>query len=566
MTAAQSLVTQSRSAKIDVEYWLRMLDTLKTGRANFDTHWGEVARRIWPEADQFRTLRDPGTKRRQEVFSSHASRALRKWVRIIISLAAPKTSQWQQLRPEDEALAKDPTAKEFFEELTRRVFKLRLSPRARFYETLQPALLSFGSFGNGCFFIDETDAGPRYIPVPLSQVWIAIDHLRRVQTVFYEYPMSASAADMKWRKLWGDKPPEKIKQALKTDPWNENLRFVHVVTPRGNVDPDAFDERRMPWRSMHIGLDDRVAIDEGGYFEMPFMFPRDMVEANEIYGRGAGMIVLPEMGTLNAMRKTHLRTGERVAAPPILTHNDEYSLGARRVNLLPDGLNFGALDSSGNPLIRPFETGSKLDLTREMMQDEMEAINDAFSLNLFRLLIEDPRSNVTAFEIAQRMQEKGELIGPAVDSLQSEIFGPETDRLLGIMSRSGGMPEVPPIVQEYGTYRIEHVSPANQLQRAGEVAAIGRTLELITPLAAADPNIYRKFRGGKVIDRVMEIHGGPTEVLVPEDEFQEMLAEQAQAQQAAMMPEQMATGASAAVDGAKALQLLQGGAGGASAA
>lgn len=560
MTAAASFPEQSKREAIDVEYWLRLLDDLKTTRANFDSHWGEVARRIYPEADQFRTHREPGTKRRQQVYSSHASRALRKWVRIIISLAAPKTSQWQQIRPEDDDLAKDPAAKQFFEDLTRRVFKVRLSPRTRFYETLAPTLQYYGAFGNGCAFIDETDEGPRYLPVPLSQVWIAIDHLRRVQTVFYQYPMSAAAADMRWRKVWGKNPPEKVKQALEKNPFAE-LQFLHIVTPRGNVDPDAFDERAKPWRSLHIAVEDRVVIKEGdGYYEMPFLFPRDMVEAGEIYGRGAGMLSLPEMGSLDAMKKTFLRTGERSAAPPILTADDGYGGGARRVNLLPDGLNFGALDRQGNPLIRPFESGAKLDLTREMMQDEVEAINDAFSLNLFRLLIEEPRSNVTAFEIAQRMQEKGELIGPAIDSLQSEVFGPETERLLGIMSRLGDWPEVPPVVQEFGTYRVEHTSPANQLQRAGEVAAIGRTLELITPLGAVDPSVYRKFRGGKIIDRVMEIHGGPTEVLVPEDEFQEMLAADAQAAQQAAMPEQLATGAGAAVDGAKALQLLQGGA------
>lgn len=561
MPAALNFIAQSKADPVDVDYWLRLLDDLKTSRANFDAHWGEVARRIHPEADQFRTMRTPGEKRRQQVFSSKGSRALRKWVRIIISLAAPKTSQWQQIRPEDDDLAKDPEAKTFFEELTRRVFKVRLSPRTRFYETLQPTLLYYGAFGNGCFFIEQTDDGPKYLPVPLSQVWIAVDHLRRVQTVFYQYPLTAQAADMKWRKVWGKHPPEKVRQALEKAPFSE-LQFLHIVTPRGNVDPDALDVRRMPWSSYHIAVDDRVLITQGGFNEMPFIVPRDMVEANELYGRGAGMVVLPELGSLDAMKKTFLRTGERNAAPPILLNDDGYGSGAKRVNLLPDGLNFGALDRQGNPLMRPFESGSKLDLTREMMQDEGEAIDDAFSLNLFRLLFEDP-SEKTAYQVAQELAERGQLIGPAVDQMQSELFGPETERLLGIMERLGDWPEEPEIVQQFRRFRLEHTSPANQLQRQGEIAAIARSMEAVAPLAETRPEVWLKYKPGRIIDRVMEIQGGPTDVLVPEDEYQELLAQQAQEAQAAAMPEQLATGAGAAVDGAKALQLLQGGAQGA---
>jgi Bacteriophage head to tail connecting protein len=383
---------------------------------------------------------------------------------------------------------------------------------------------------------------------------------RLTQTVFYRYLMSASAADMKWRKLWGKSPPKRVADALERAPYAQDIVFLHVVTPRGNVNPDEFGPGSMPWRSLHIEVEDRLLIDEGGYHEMPYMFPRDMVEAGEIYGRGAGMTVLPEMGTLNAQKRTFLQAGERVAAPPILMRDDAASLGARKINLTPWGVNGGMLDSRGNPLLRPFESGARLDMTREMMQDEIEAINDAFSLNLFRLLIEDPRNNVTAFEIAQRMQEKGELIGPAIDSLQSEIFGLETERIIGIMTRRGDLPEVPPIVAEAGTYRIQHTSPANQLQRAGEVAAITRAIQVVEPLAAIDPMVLKKFNAGKVIDRVMEIHGGPTEVLIPEEEFEQMMAAAQQQQQQAQQGAQLEQGAGAGKDIATALKLLQGGA------
>ena len=561
--ANTNLIEQTERERPEVDYWLRMYDQVQAERSVWDGHWGEVARRIYPESDQFRTFRTPGTKVRQEVFSSHGSRALRKSVRIHISLSAPKTSQWHKLTSDNDDVNKDPAAKQFFEELTRRAFRLRLSPRARFYETLTPSLMDFLAFGNCCFFIEETVFGPMYMPVPLSHVWIALDHLGRVQTIFYKNRLPAAAAHTKWRHVWGDDPPERVRKALEgSNPW-EILDFLHIVTPRGNRNPDEFGPGERPWRSIHIAVDDRALIEgDSGYFEMPYIFARDMVATSEIYGRGAGMIVLPEMGTLNEQKKTFLKSGIKVAAPPLLA-GTESSLGGRNVSLVPDALNFGWLDSKGEPLVKPIQTGARLDLTREMMQDEIQAIDDSFSLTLFRLLLEDPRSGVTAFEIAQRMQEKGELIGPAIDAIQSEMFGLETERLVGMMDRIGAMPEIPEVVLEAGGYQIQYTSPANQLQRAGEASAILRTMDSIAPLASVDPGIYRKFRQGVTVDRLMEIYGGPTDVLVPEDEYEEMRAAEAEAAQMAQQAEMMQQGAGTLREGAQALQLLQGGGNGA---
>ena len=542
-----------------VEKWCRRFEQVMGDRQTFDAHWSQVARRLWPEADQFSGSQyEPGSKRRQTVYSSHGSRALRKWVSVMMSQMVPKTEQWQQLRASNDDLNKDPAVKRFFEELTRRIFEIRNSPAADFYGTMIPTFSSLGAFGNGCFFMDDLTGGiVRYIPVPLQQVWIAVDQYKRVNTVFYKYPMSASAAQKKWGAVWGKNPPERVKRMLEDSPYKP-MDWLHIVAPREDMDAKALGPKSMPWMSLHILYEDKHLVEERGYEEMPYIFSREMLEAHEDYGRGPGMVVLPELGTLDAMQKTFIRSGERVAAPPLLLHDDAFTLGSRVVNLLPDGTNFGAVSRDGKPLIQPLQTGARLDITREMMQDQEGAIDDAFGLNLFRILLEDPRANVTATEILQRAQEKGDLIAPSINARQSQMLGPETERLLGILDRTpGGVPEWPPaLLEAEGEYRIEYSSPANRLQRSGEVAAITRTMEVIAPIAAVDPMVLRKFKGGSVVDRVMEIQGGPSDVLLTEDEFaqlQQVVAEQQQQAQAAAQAPDVAR---AMKDGAGALSEL----------
>lgn len=559
-----TLLDQRGSKEDRVAYWLQQFERATSTRATFEGHWSQVAKKIYPEADQFQqSLRTPGDKRRQLVYSSHASRALKKWISWMISLTIPKTSQWQRFKASDPELNKDAGVKAFFEEFTRLVFKVRNRPSADFYGSMYPHFADRGAFGNGCFFMEETEDEHlvKYLPIALSRVWIQVDHYRRVQTVFYKSCMSAAAAHMKWQKVWGKSPPPKVKSQLEKNPW-EDMYFLHVVTPRQGRNPDSFGPERMPYESLYIAMDDRELIEEGGYWEMPYVFGREPQLANEHYGRGIGMMILPEMGTLDAMKKTHLFSGERKANPPVLLADDDFGQGARVLDLRPGGMNRGTVSRDGKPLMAPFDNGARLDITREMMQDEEAAIDDSFGLNLFRILLEDPRGNVTATEILKRAQEKADLIAPTANSLQSETFGPETERLVGIISRAGLVGPLPQaLVEANGDYEIEHIAPVNQLQRSGELAAIQQAIEVAMPFIQLDPTQAQRFDLGEILERHIDVQGGPPQALRSKDEFAQILAQiqQAQAQQAQM--EQAREIAGAAKDGAQALQVIQGGAG-----
>jgi hypothetical protein len=173
---------------------------------------------------------------------------------------------------------------------------------------------------------------------------------------------------------------------------------------------------------------------------------------------------------------------------------------------------------------------------------------------------------VTATEILQRAQEKGDLIAPAANSIQSEVLEPETKRLIGIMDRKGLLPEIPQeILEADGEYEIEHTAPVNQLQRNGELVAIQRMMEALLPVVQLKPEEIHRLNIGEIAERYLDVQGGPPQVLRSEEEFQAILQQLAEQQQQAAMPEQAAVGAGALKDGAAALQMLQGGGGGAAA-
>ena len=137
------------------------------------------------------------------------------------------------------------------------------------------------------------------------------------------------------------------------------------------------------------------------------------------------MNVLPDIKMLNEMSKTVMRAAHMVTAPPIMLSDD----GAlQQFNLRPNALNFGAVDDQGRPRAIPFQSGGRVDIGLDMMNQRREIINDAFFVTLFRILVEEPQ--ITATEAMLRAQEKGQLLAPTMGRMQTELLGPCVEREL----------------------------------------------------------------------------------------------------------------------------------------
>lgn len=558
--AAPAMVDRPRRREHDIESYLRRYDQLVEMRSNWDGHWTEISQLMWPEADDFLTQRNQGggEKRNQRVFDSTAARALWKFSAALESLLIPRQQKWHRLRSSDEALNNAPRVKAWFEESTRILFAVRNSPKANYYAQAHEGFMSIGAFGNKCIFTDEPKSarGIRYRYCHIGKVYVATNHEGLVDTVYRKFPLSAKAAYQKW----GPKAGAKVLTALETNPWKE-FDFLHVVAPRDDVDPESLGPESKPWISLYLGCEDKSVTEEGGYHEMPYLYSRWSVAPGEVYGRSPAMGALPDTKGLNKMMRDYWRVSHKAADPPLLLHNDGVIGQSNPVRLQPGGLNYGGVSADGRALIQPLVSGAQPDGIKDIMEQAREATNDWFLITLFRILAEDPRAGITAFEIAQRMQEKGELLAPAVGRLQSEDLGPQIERELAILLRQGALPELPPeLLEAGGEYEIEYVSPATQYQRAGELVGIERTVAGLAPLAAADPSLMLLLDGEAIGRIYQEVTGAPAKILRSHEDFEKLRQQQADAAQQAAMPEQMATGAGAAADGAKALQLLQGGA------
>lgn len=543
----------------DVESILHRYSKLKTDRSNWETHWEEIAERVLPRQAGFVGERTNGDKRTQKIFDSKPMIALDRFASVMDSMLTPRQQKWHNLRTTDDTLNRDFEVQDWFYKVNNILYNARYNPKANFASQNHERWTSVGAFGTGSLFIDfEAKTGLRYRCLNLRDTYFLENHQGMIDTVYRHFDYTARQAAQRWGV---DNLPPKLKGAFE-DPKKQDheFEFLHVVKPRTDYDPSRADAKGKPFVSIYIALEDKVQIgNDGGYTSFPFSISRYVTAPEEIYGRSPAMMALPDIKMLNEMAKTDIRAVHKLIDPPILLHDDGIlGGGAMTVNMRPGGLNVGGVNRNGQAMMQPFNTGARVDISDKKMDQRRAAIDDAFMVTLFQILIETPR--MTATEALIRAQEKGMLLTPTMGRQQSEALGPLIERELDLLSFHGMLPPMPQIlIDAGGDYDIVYDSPMSRMQRAEELVGVQRTMELLAPFANIDPTVLDVFNKDELARLTAEVSGVPTPVLYSPDQVAQIRAQRQQQEQQAMMLQAAQPLAGAMKDAAQANQLLQGG-------
>lgn len=486
---------------------IRDFGELSGQRGVWESHWQEIAERVWPNYSWgFNPYwyTTPGQKKTEFLFDSTAALGLDRFAAILDSLLTPRDQKWHRLQADNADLMKNRAIQLYFEDINNILFKYRYLPQANFPAQNQMNYKAMGAFGTGIMFTDELDGGIglRYKSCSLGECYIRQNHQGIVDTVFRFFAYTARQAVQHWGE---DKVGDQIREAYKAGK-QQQFHFIHMVEPRADFDPGRKDAKGKKWASYYVCKEDERIIEEGGYHSFPYSVGRDQQAYNETYGRSRAMDLLPAIKTLNEEKKTILKAGHRAVDPILLAHDDGVLDG---FSLKPGAINYGGVNSQGQVMVHALPTGN-LQIGKELMDDERSLINDGFLVNLFQILTENPQ--MTATEVLERTREKGILLAPTVGRQQSEYLGPMVIRELDILSRQGLLPPMPPLLKEaQGEYKIVYDSPMSKAQRAEEAAGLARTIEqfLTVVNVTQDPTPLDHFDWDKIVPAVADINSVP---------------------------------------------------------
>lgn len=147
---------------------------------------------------------------------------------------------------------------------------------------------------------------------------------------------------------------------------------------------------------------------------------------------------------------------------------------------------------------------------------------------------------VTAYEIAKLTQEIEDTLGGYYSILAQELQLPIVQRWTAMMQRSNKLPKLPK-----GSIEPMIVTGISALGRGQDLTRLRGFVADLEAVGKSLPGVAQRINEGELIDRLANGHGVDTTSLIKSDA--EIQAEQAQAQQAAMLQEMVSKGTAPAI-------------------
>jgi len=557
------------------------LNRLQSDRMNFDIMWDKIARVVLPSQVGFTSTYAPGTQLNNDIFDATAQLALPRFAAAIDTLVTPQTTKWHQLQPKNKALKQSADVQRFLSTLNDRLFAVRYAPRANFASRVAEVYTSMGAFGNGVLYVQDAKPGIRYISIHLSEIWFDEDHTGRIDTAFWlhEYTVRqlfqryphAPLTELRARVLKDEKVlDQKIKVCQAVYPREDrdpksrdakNMKFAAVTFALKGMTTSNGGASSMPNGSVTVGSanNEPEVIEESGYRTFPFAVARYVTAPREIYARGPANDAYADIKTLQEMSKTLLRVGQ-LAADPLYLAQDADAIDPFIAR--PGTVNYGYLSPDGNPRIKTLELKAETGFTLEMMQQRREAVNAAFLINLFQVLVDSGSDRKTATEVMQLVQEKGALLGPVGSRLRTEFLGTVIEREIDILYSSDvfTIDDVPQEMLESSTeLDIEYDSPLTRTMKAEEGLGIMRTFEFAIQAAnnGKTDKPLKKLNFNRALERIADVNGAPPDILYSDEEVAAQAQQESQGAALGAAAQALPGIASAAKDFAMAGKLQQ---------
>jgi hypothetical protein len=505
---------------------VRLHDQLEGYRQPWERLWEKVSQLVLPMRDDYSGY-SPAQQRNLQQYDSFPMGALDKFAAALEAGLTPRTAKWHRLSTGEESIDNDHSVKLFLEELNNRIWKTRYAPMSAFVGQSNEKRLDLGLFGTGCLLVEaaQNGSGIRYQTIPLSEIWIDVGHLGRVDVVHRKFTLTARQAVQKFR----ERTPGKIMDKHNAGKVNETFEFLHCVRPLD-------DDSEFPGRSYggwYVCLDSKEIVREEGFYESPYIVSRYAVATRERYGRSPAIQRLPDISMLNEMKRTVIEAAAMTVDPPLMSHED-----VSEFDLVPGAVNPGTMDDNGRPMVQPFSNRIEPGITRELMADVRDQIDDGFLGLYFRVLLENP--NMTATQAMLIAQQQGQMTMPVVGRLQAEWLGPMIRRESGILYRQGKHPEMPDVLTEYlqserQPLQIEYESPLTRAAQAEDGIAMLRAFEGMAPLAQIDPSVFDVLDAKEAARTFMEVNGVPAKVMRSREDVERQTEEGQAMQEAATL-------------------------------
>lgn len=536
----------------------KRLAGLKANRVTWEEQWPELEL-LWPCGARINADNDPrsfgGEDRQGEVYDSTHQTVLDKAVAGFMAYATSPARQWHRntTRDLDED---DSEAREHLDAITD--VQRSAMQAGNFYQVLPHVYREGLVFGTGAMIgLPDFETVLHWYPMVTGTYWLGANAKQVVDTCYREFWMTTSQLV---ERFGLERCSIAVQNAAKRpgnqDDWH---KVVHVIEPRKNAGGGPM-ATQMPWASYYYEAGsadgDHDLLEEGGFLRFPVIAWRYQREGNNVYGRSPCMKALPLVRQVQLQTLAEGRAIERdYVDPPVQLPT---SAKNEEVNLAAGGINYVDESRQSGGIRRVFDQPTDPSWMRESKADARMQVATMLFLDLFQMLALQPQTEKTKFEVAQRVKEGMQLMGPVLNNLITDVLSPVLDLYYYTLEAGGAFPPVPESLSGKD-FVPEFMSELWMAQKAADVGTIGEFLAFVGSIAQGkgDPSVWDAVNLDDVVRDVANKMGVPAKLLESPEDVQALRQARADAQAAQAQLAAMQSMASTTKDIASAVPSLE---------
>lgn len=520
---------------------------LQSERSSFMQHWSDIDLYLAPRRARFYvTDVDRGWRRNQLIINSTATHA---WGTLRSGMMSGFTSPsrpWFRMSTLDPDLAKFESVKEWLYDVTWRMHNIFL--RSNVYNILPTVYGDMSGFGTGCMMImEDFDNVIHCFEFPLGSYYLFNNDRLRVNGFMRDFRLSVRQIVEKF--VWDEEKAgynwdccssmvKNLWDAGTTEAW---VDLVQYVGPNAQYQPRSLKSEHKKYISVYYERgtqtgafsasvsDSTKTLRVRGYDRFRVLAPRWEVSGEDVYGTMCpGMESLGDNKSLQTYERRAAQALEKSINPPMVAPS---SLRTQKATMVPGDITF--VDGFNGQKFEPaYQINPNFQQYNIATAAIEQRIKKAMHEDLWLVISNLDKGNVTAEQVRALQNEKLQEIGPVVDRLNMDLLDPLVENTFEIGLKQGLFPP-PPQEMSKQPMKVEYTSIIAQAQKALSAGGIEQFTGYALRLREAnpeDPSILDKVNFDEALDHYGDDLTLPPGIVRDDDEVAKLRQQRAQQQ------------------------------------
>lgn len=538
----------------------RRSGAMKMVRSTHESKWMQIRDHMAP--DRYRpntTDENRGERKDTNIIDNTPAKSARTLASGMAAGITPPTRPWKRIGPARQEQKENWALKNYCYTVDQ-VLDQKFA-KSNLYKVLPIVYHDLGTFMTSALLVErDEETLLHFTHLPMGSWWGSTNRKGRVDCIFREFTYTVrqcieefAEVDANGEIEWGNFS-HTIRRLYEAEDYEATIEICHWVIPNPDYRPNKLGLRGRKYLSYYYEqgassatkgaygaestLDEDIYLEVSGYDWFPVLVPRWGVVGMDTYAvEGPGALGL---GDSIGLQKLHSRKFEGIdkqMRPPMSAPS---YLRKQPHSTLPDKVTYIDIAQSQQKYEPIYQVQPDLSGIKEEIYEHQRRIKEAFFEDLFLMLTQSDRRDMTAREVEERHEEKLVMLGPVLTQVNQDMLDP----LIEIAYQVGieqGLFGAPPPEIEGEPLKIEYISIMAQAQKAVGVAAIQDTIMFVGQLASANPEALDKLDADQAVDEFVEARGTPPRMIRSDEQVLEMrrarLQQQAAAQAAQNVPQ-----------------------------